>query len=121
MNIDFEKIKRSVSTTAKKAKRFSENTFETAKLKLKLSDIKSDINERYTKIGKLVYESNEDSDYTGEIEKLCAEISELKASMAEINDVLDELSNSKMCPGCDSNVKKEFEFCPKCGYDFTNK
>ncbi len=121
MNIDFDAIKKNITKTAKKAKRFSENTFETAKLKLKLSDLNSDINDKYTKIGKLVYESDENSGNTEQIEKLCSEIHELNVRIDSINETLSELSDSKMCPECDSNVKKEFEFCPKCGYDFKNE
>jgi len=69
MYIDFNKIKDAITSTAKKAKKISENTVETAKLKLKLSELKSNVNEKYTTIGRIVYESAENADCTEEIEK----------------------------------------------------
>ena len=118
MNFDFEKIKKTISVTARKAKKISENTIETTKLKLKLSDLKSDIKEKYTEIGRVVYECAEDDNCTERVDQLCREISALRSEMDDINQTLNDLTNVKNCPECGSDIKKDCLFCPKCGHEF---
>ncbi len=117
-NFDFEKIKRGVKKTAQKAKEVSGNVVETAKYKLKLSEIKSNIEDKYIEIGKLVYNSGENEDITSKLETLCDEISALKASENDIKEAVDEIMNKKSCPFCSASVDKDFTFCPKCGKSF---
>lgn len=115
MNFDFNKIKKEVTKTALKAKKASANMVETAKYKFKLSEIKSDINEKYMQIGKLVYNSDEDCDITDKLQALCDEITALKNNAEDMQASVDEILNKKACPKCSSYVDKDFEFCPKCG------
>ena len=83
MNIDFEKIKSTIAKTAIKAKEKSGDMIEVAKSKYKLAEIKSTIKDKYTEIGKLVCESDEE-DVTAKIEEICTEISDLKAKAEDM-------------------------------------
>ena len=117
-NFDFEKVKKSVKKTALKVKEVSGNAVETAKFKLKLSEIKSHIEDKYIEIGKLVYECEDDIDITEKIQKLCDEITELKESADDMQGSIDDLMNKKACPFCSASVDKDYTFCPKCGKAF---
>ena len=117
-NFDFEKLKRGVKKTAQKAKEVSGNVVETAKYKLKLSEIKSNIEGKYIEIGKLVYNSGENEDITSKLEALCDEITALKSNENDIKEAVDEIMNKKSCPFCSASVDKDYTFCPKCGKSF---
>lgn len=117
MNIDFEKIKSTITKVAIKAKEKSGNMVEVAKNKYKLAEIKSSINEKYKEIGKLVYESDEE-DVTEKIEKICVEITELKEKAIDMQSVVDDILNKKQCPDCGERIEKSYTFCPKCGSNF---
>ncbi len=117
MNIDFEKIKKTVTNTALKAKQTSENMVEIAKSKYKLGEIKSDINDKFTQIGKLVYDSS-DEDVTSKIEVICEEISELKSKAEDLENIINDIMNKKPCSACGEKVDKKYTYCPKCGENF---
>ena len=59
MKFDFEKIKSSITKTMLKTKETSTNMVEVAKAKYKLSEIKSDIDDKYIEIGKIVYKTSD--------------------------------------------------------------
>ncbi len=120
MNFDFMKIKKEVAKTAIKAKKASANMVETAKYKFKLSEIKSDINEKYMQIGKLVYNSDEASDIADKLQALCDEITSLKTTAEDIQATIDVMFNKKACPSCSSYIDKDFDFCPKCGNEIND-
>ncbi len=120
MNFDFMKIKKEVAKTAIKAKKASANMVETAKYKFKLSEIKSDINEKYMQIGKLVYNSDEAEDIADKLQALCDEITSLKNSAQDIQATIDDMFNKKACSNCSTYVDKDFDFCPKCGNEISD-
>lgn len=115
MDFDFSKLKKQVTKTALKAKEVSGNMVETAKFKLKLSELKTYIDDKYIQIGKLVYNSDEDSDVTDKVQSLCDEITKLKEDAEKVQNLIDELLNKKTCPDCSASIDKDFDFCPKCG------
>ncbi len=117
-NFDFDRIKKGMKKTALKAKEVSGNVLETAKYKLKLSEIKSSIEDKYIEIGKLVYNSGEFEDITSKLQTICDEITELKNSENDMREAIDDLMNKKSCPHCSASVDKDFTFCPKCGKSF---
>lgn len=118
MKIDFENIKKGLTKAAKKTKETSETMVEAAKLKYRLVEIKSDIEDNYMMIGKLVYESSEEDDISSRINELSDEITSLIEARDDMQEKLNELVNKKQCPKCDARMEKEFEFCPKCGHSF---
>ena len=96
MNIDFKKIKERITKTALKLKETSGNVVEVAKTKYKLSEIKSNIDDKFIEIGKLIYDSS-DEDITEQIEKICDEITELKAKYEDMQTIVDDFVNKKQC------------------------
>lgn len=89
-----------------------------AKLKLKIGELKSQINEIYKEIGEKVYEKHireEEIDIQKDLEEQCTKIDVLSD---EIDSMLQEcltLRDKKQCPNCNYQIDKEDKFCPKCG------
>ncbi len=109
-----EKVRSIVSSTTKKAVKFSNDAIDYTKIKLKISDLKSTLDEKYAKIGLAVYEGKDDD----EIETICDEITALRDDIEELKLKLSEFKNQKTCPVCNSVCEKEDEFCRKCGSAF---
>ena len=81
----YESLKKAVKRTAKDAAKASGELVEKTKLKLKAADIKGDIEECYTKIGKLYYDMAENSsDNTDAIKSLLSEVNALYDALGEI-------------------------------------
>ena len=118
MKIDFENIKKGLTRAAKKTKETSETMVEAAKLKYRLVEIKSDIEDNYMMIGKLVYEASDDEDISAKISEISEDITSLIEARDDMQEKLNELINKKQCPQCGAKMEKDFEFCPKCGYNF---
>ena len=118
MKIDFTKIKKGFTIAAQKIKETSESVIEIAKLKYKLVEINSEIEENFKKIGKLVYNAGEEEDITEGIKELCEEITSLSEKRDDMQENFNELVNKKQCPKCGMKLDKDFEYCPKCGHSF---
>ena len=109
-----EKIKMAVSSGAKKAVKFSNDAIDYTKLKLKIAEINSKLDEKYAKIGLAVYEGCDDSG----IETICDEIKQLREELCEYKVKLSEYKNQKVCPACDTVCETEDTFCRVCGEKF---
>lgn len=110
---------KNVAATAGKK---TDGAIKTSKLKLKSSQLNSDIKNKYEKLGALVYEMSK----TGEkdTEAFDAIIAELDAAKAELEDIekqLDELRGRVTCPACGVKTDNDNAFCPKCGAKLPEK
>ena len=89
-----------------------------AKLKMKMGELKSEINEIYEDIGKIVYEKHireEEYDIAEELKERCTKIDYLSDEMdAYLKDCL-ELKDKKQCPNCYTKIEKDANFCSECG------
>ena len=89
-----------------------------AKLRMKIGDLKSQINDIYTEIGKKVYE-NHVKEEKEDLEKLLAEeCVKIDVLSDEIEDKLQQcldLKDKKVCPNCYKEIDKKMKFCPECG------
>lgn len=89
-----------------------------AKLKLKVGELKSEINNIYEEIGKIVYQKHireDEFDITKDVDEYCTKIDCLSD---EIDSILKEclkLKDKKQCPKCFVEMEKEAKFCPECG------
>ena len=89
-----------------------------AKLKLKMGDNKSKINNLYQEIGKKVYEKHtreENIDIKEELKEECEKIDALSKEIEEARLEILKLNNKRLCPNCFSEVEKSASFCSKCG------
>lgn len=120
MNFDFEKFKESLYLTAVAAKETSLTVFSITKCKLKIMEIKSEIEDRYVMIGKIIYNKDDSDEAKEKINVLCNEITELREDVKKVQGIIDDNLNRKECPKCNTRSDKNFDFCPKCGYKFEN-
>ena len=119
----FDKLSKKASEaykiTADKTGKIAKET----KLKLKISELKSEINTIYTEIGKKAYEKhtlkNGKENCT---ENVCEEIKEKCLKIDMLSDEIDnllkqclELKDKKQCENCYAEIEKDVKFCPHCG------
>jgi len=89
-----------------------------AKLRMKISDLKSQINTIYKEIGETVYQKHTregEYDITKEIEEKCTKIDVLSDEIESNLKQCLELKDKRQCPSCFAEIEKNVKFCPKCG------
>ena len=89
-----------------------------AKLKMKINENKSDINDIYKEIGRKVYEKHvreENIDIKTELEEECTKIDVLSAEIETCLKSVLELKEKKQCEKCHAEIDLDNTFCPKCG------
>lgn len=109
-----ERIKNVVNSTTKKAVKLSGDAIDYTKIKLKIADVKSKLDEKYAKIGLAVYEDNNEEN----IEAICEDIKALRDELDEYRIRLSEYKNQKTCGKCGAICEKEDTFCKSCGEKF---
>ena len=85
------------------------------KLKLKMNELKSQVNDLYEEIGKKVYENHireEKISIEKEIEEDCIKIDVLTDEIDIMLKQCLELKDQKQCPKCYSKIEKDSKFCP---------
>ena len=114
----FDKLTKKASETYKGAAEKTSKLAKEAKLKLKINENKSKINDLYEEIGRKVYQKHTD---TGDVcikkdlEEECAKIDILSAEIEKYHKEILELSDLKKCIKCNEPMDKNAKFCPKCG------
>lgn len=89
-----------------------------AKLRLKMNELKSQINDIYKEIGEKVYQkhiSEEEKDITEEIKEKCTNIDVISAEIESIQKECLQLKDKKLCSNCFKEIEKNVKFCPSCG------
>lgn len=89
-----------------------------AKLKMKMNELKSEINDIYKDIGKVVYENHireEKTDIANELEEKCTKIDCLSDEIESYLKECLQLKDKKKCPNCFAEIEKNVKFCPECG------
>ena len=89
-----------------------------AKLRMKMNENKSDINDLYKEIGRKVYEKHvreENIDIKSELEEKCRKIDVLSAEIETCLKSILELKDKKQCEKCHAEIELDNNFCPKCG------
>lgn len=116
----FDKLTKKATETYKGAAEKTGKLAKEAKLKIKINENKSKINDLYQEIGKKVYQkhaSNEDVCVKKEIEEECAQIDILSTEIDEYHKQILSLSDIKVCENCKETISKNAKFCPKCGQE----
>lgn len=104
---------KNVAATAGKK---TDEAIRISKLKMKKSQLNSDIKNKYEKLGALVYEMAKSGEK--ETEAFDALIGEIDAANNELDDIskqLDELRGKVTCTACGVKTDNDNAFCPKCG------
>ncbi len=105
-----EKITKTSSDVAKKAKDLT----EIAKLNSQISSNESTIKATYAEIGKYVYENLRDD----APEEIAAKMAVIDNALAEIERLKNEIlkvKGSQKCAQCGNEVDASVAFCPSCG------
>ena len=108
------KLKKGVKKTTQTVVKISGEALDYTKLKIKISDIESELDERYMAIGMAVYEDNGETD----IDAICSEISELREELSELKAEINEYKCQKICYECGRTTDKDNPYCPSCGSKF---
>lgn len=114
----FDKITKKATETYKGAAEKTGKIAKEAKLKLKINDNKSKINDLYQEIGKKVYQkhtANEELCIKKDLEEECAKIDILSSEIETYHKEILNLSDVKVCVNCKEPMDKDAKFCPKCG------
>ena len=109
-----KKASEAYDATAKKTGELAKE----AKLRMKMNENKSDINDLYKEIGKKVYEKHvreENIDIRTELEEECTKIDVLSAEIETCIKSILELKNKKQCVKCHAELERDAVFCSKCG------
>ncbi len=89
-----------------------------AKLRMKINEDKSEINNIYKEIGKKVYEKHvreENIDIKTDLEEECTKLDVLSAEIETCLKSILELKEKKQCEQCHTEIDLDATFCPKCG------
>lgn len=100
--------------TADKTSKLAKET----KTKMKMNEYKSEIEDLYEEIGKIVYQKHvreEDINIKEDLEEYCRKIDVLSNKVEECRMDILSLKDKKQCPSCYTEIEKENKFCPKCG------
>lgn len=109
-----KKASEAYKVTADKTGKIAKET----KLKFRIGELKTQINNIYEEIGKKVYEKHireEELCIKKDLEEQCTKIDVLSD---EIDSLLKEcllLKDKKQCQKCYKEIEKDAKFCPNCG------
>lgn len=109
-----KKASEAYKVTADKTGKIAKET----KMKLKISELKAQVNDIYEEIGKKVYEKHireEAFSIQNEIEEKCTQIDVLSDEIDSLLKQCLALKDKKQCPKCYKEIEKEMKFCPNCG------
>ncbi|MFR8233890.1 MAG: hypothetical protein ACLVA2_05780 [Clostridia bacterium] len=114
----FDKLGKKASeayrVTADKTGKIAKET----KLKIKMGDLKSKINDIYEEIGKIVYEKHvkkEEIDIEKDLIEQCTNIDVMSDEIEALLKECLELKDKKQCTKCFTEIEKDAKFCPHCG------
>ena len=114
----FDKIGKKASeaykVTADKTGKIAKET----KMKLKINELKSEINDMYKEIGRKVYEKHVIEDEISikkDLETECTKIDVLSDEIEELLEQCLSLKDKKQCQNCYKEIDIESNYCTNCG------
>ena len=114
----FDKIGNMASETYKFTTEKTSKLAKEAKIKMKINENKSKIDDIYEEIGKLIYQKHvreEDINIEDDIKDYCKKIDNLSEKIEDSRVELLNLKDKKQCQKCYKEIEIEDRFCPNCG------
>ncbi len=112
----FENLGKSLSRTADKVAKKTDEFLTIQKLKGKISSLERKTEDTFRKIGEAVYQREEEGQsFDPEITDLCKEIVSLRTSILVCRDEIAAKRGNKICPACGAHIPREARFCMQCG------
>jgi len=109
-----EKASKAYKITADKTGKIAKET----KIKIKINNLKNEVNDLYKEIGKKIYEKHilqEEILIKKDLEEQLAKIDMLSDEIEVLLKECLELKDKKECSNCYKQIEKEFKFCHNCG------
>ncbi len=113
----FDKLCKKASETYKVTAEKTTKIAKETKLKLEISNYKSNMEDLYKIVGKKIYqkyaaqEEMQLEDIQDELNKLDTISEKIDIANKEIMSLKDKIK----CPNCNYEMSEEYEYCPKCG------
>lgn len=109
-----KKATEAYKVTADKTGKIAKET----KLKFKIGELKTQINNIYEEIGEKVYEKHvreEEISIKKDLEEECTKIDVLSDEIESLLKQCLELKDKRQCEKCYKEIDKDDKFCPNCG------
>ena len=116
----FNKIGDIANKTYKKTSQKTGEIAKEAKLKMKMNDNKSKINNLYEEIGKIVYQkylNNEEVKINEDLNTYLNQIDELSKEIETYQEDILKIKNKRICENCYSEINLDSKYCPHCGFE----
>ncbi len=95
----------------------TQEVVELTKLHLQVTQLKSDIDANYQKLGEIVFELNKAGTQNDELIHMCvSEIQSQLDELAALNHKIDEMKNVVKCPQCMAANPVGALYCSRCGF-----
>lgn len=112
----WEDLRTTVSGTAKKAAKKTEEFADITKKKIDLKSEEDKLDSLYAQVGKLVYiQIRKGEEKQDIIETLFTEIDDKKEKISKLRAEIAKSKKSKICAKCGSEISIDDVFCGKCG------
>lgn len=114
----FDKLGKKASQAAKVTADKTGKIAKETKLKFKIGELKTQINDIYEEIGKKVYEKHvreEELCIKTDLEEQCTKIDVLSDEIEGLLKQCLELRDKRQCPNCYKEIEKDNNYCPNCG------
>ena len=108
------------SKTYKKTSQKTGEIAKEAKIKMKMNENKSKINNLYLEMGKKIYQnyiSKEKINMEEDIKNYCDQICELSNEIEKHQEEVLSIKNKRICENCYSEIDLKFKYCPNCGFE----
>ena len=110
----FDDLSRTLSDKGKEAAHKAKEAAEVLQVKAQIASEKSKLKELYGAVGVLYYKKYRD-DEDNEFQDLFKEIGNILTNIAVMEEKVQNLEGSIVCPNCKKVMKKGSAFCSKCG------
>lgn len=110
----FDDLGKTISSTSQNVKNKSKGFVDITRLKSQISDEEKKINNYYSNLGKLYYDTQKDNP-APELAELVAMLNASFAHIDELREAITNIENTKTCPNCGTPIDDEMVFCIGCG------
>lgn len=118
MNFDelIQKARETAKTAVDLAEKHTEKVVEFSKLKIEQTKLNGELARLYEELGQATYQAMKcDEDCSETMDILCDEIELILNDLEELDQLISEKKNQKICPACGAKIAKDSKFCSKCG------
>lgn len=114
--VNFDGVISKARSLASAAGTKAQEVAELAKIKLQASQMRSDIDANYLKLGEIIYDLNKNNTQNEELVNMCiAEIESQLAELDELNVKLDDMKKVVRCTECMAENSSGALYCARCG------